>query len=188
MAGPPQFCDLLRPPKLLDTDWSVAAMNLIEECFPKDDDDTIRKCIWEACDPGSEPEFMAEHKCDSIKYWFVGADGEMVGIAGLYHNTGEQDTIWVSWFCVSESARRLGVGTHLLKHVITVARQHGYEYLRLFTGFEDLSAHRLYRRFGFYETHRDLHNDEAVIYMRLDLSKPIRIKNAFIYPDWIVVP
>ena len=53
----------------------------------------------------------------------------------------------------SNAFRGKGIGKLLLEHVINVAEQRGYQYLRLETGSEDFfkPARAIYERFGFKE-------------------------------------
>ncbi|TVR05346.1 MAG: GNAT family N-acetyltransferase, partial [Spirochaetaceae bacterium] len=79
------------------------------------------------------------------------------GTIGLYARTEDQaDARWVSWFCVNPEARGQGVGKNLLDHLISVVRERGYRFLRLYTGSDENQARAqlLYQSRGLREVRR----------------------------------
>ena len=83
--------------------------------------------------------------------------GQVRGTIGLYARTeDEAEARWVSWFCVNPQARGQGVGKNLLDHVISVVRERGYRFLRLYTGSDSNQARAqiLYESRGLREVRR----------------------------------
>lgn len=159
-------------PVPLTPEFADDAMRLAQQVFKNDDQEEIRLCFRAALDPDSEPEFMAAHECSDIRYWVVIENGMVAGVTGFYNEIHTPKTIWVSWFCVHPDHRNRGLGTDLLQFTIQRAVDEGYECLKLFTSDldDEQSAHRLYARCGFVETHREPRSGYEAIFLRLDLQ------------------
>ncbi len=84
-----------------------------------------------------------------INFWSLWQGTILVGCVALKHWNDEMGEI--KSMKTSSSYLRQGVGHKLLQHVVAVAEQRGYDYLKLETGsmayFEP--ARKLYKRFGF---------------------------------------
>lgn len=68
-------------------------------------------------------------------YWIVYDENEIVGICGIYENAnlGEPKTCWMGWFGVLPEKRRHGYGKAILDKTIEIAKEKGYDTLRLYT-------------------------------------------------------
>lgn len=62
------------------------------------------------------------------------------------------DEFYVDTICVHETCRGLGIGTKLLQFAQEIARHKGFNKLSLNVETENVSARRLYERFGFVVT------------------------------------
>ncbi len=155
----------------LKPEFVAEAMLLTQRVFKDDDQSTIRTCFQEAVDPGSQPKFMKAHECSDIRYWVALVNERVVGVTGFYDKIHMPGVIWVSWFCVHPDHQKAGIGTALLQFTIQQARAEGYEYLKLFTANheDERAAHRLYKRFGFEETHRERREGQELIFLQLKL-------------------
>jgi putative acetyltransferase len=84
-----------------------------------------------------------------VTFFSYRLEGHLLGVGALKSIDDEHAEI--KSMHTARSARRSGVGTAILRHVISFAREHGYERLSLETGtmaaFEPARA--LYRREGF---------------------------------------
>jgi GNAT superfamily N-acetyltransferase len=85
------------------------------------------------------------------------ASGRCLGVAGwrILHTTSFGRKLYVDDLVTTAAARSRGVGTALLDHLTTIAREHGCAVVDLDSGEQRLDAHRFYRREGFDE--RSLH-------------------------------
>jgi len=88
---------------------------------------------------------------DDIEVWTIRDGHELLGIGALQRLSDEHGEI-KSMHTVA-SARRRGVGSAMLTHIIGAARAHGMTRVSLETGSWDyfLPARVLYRRHGFIE-------------------------------------
>lgn len=86
-----------------------------------------------------------------IEIWMIRDGGALVGVGALQRLSPEHGEI--KSMHTLASARRRGVGSALLAHIVGVARAHGMSRLSLETGSWDyfLPARALYRRHGFME-------------------------------------
>ena len=84
-----------------------------------------------------------------ITFWSAWQGSSLAGCAALREISPTQGE--VKSMRTATSYRRQGVATQLLKHVLAVARERGYERLSLETGNtnEFAAARALYSRFGF---------------------------------------
>ena len=88
-----------------------------------------------------------------VSFWTVYDTGKLVGCGALKQLSprhGEIKSMRVDSHC-----RGKGIASKLLQHIITIARERGYQRLSLETGAMDFfrPAHALYRKNGFVETH-----------------------------------
>ncbi|MDZ5620292.1 GNAT family N-acetyltransferase [Nocardioides bizhenqiangii] len=86
-----------------------------------------------------------------LSFWTLRDDGVLLGCAALKElDPGHAE---IKSMRTAPAARRLGVASRLLDHVLAVARQRGYIRLSLETGTQDFfaPARALYRSRGFEE-------------------------------------
>jgi len=96
------------------------------------------------------------------KYWLSKVDDKYIGICGLYAYKAYPKDAWLGWFGVIEEERRKGYGAQIFKHIIKLAKDFGFENLRLYTDEEDnVAAIKLYKKFGMvsevYDNPEDVH-------------------------------
>lgn len=83
--------------------------------------------------------------------------GTVIGTTGLYrYKQDAHEAVWLAWFCVAPSARGRGIGQLLLDHTVRLARDLGFERIRLYTSTSaaEATAQQLYEKNGFVETKR----------------------------------
>jgi putative acetyltransferase len=110
-------------------------------------------------------------KSPDMRFWSAW-DGDDLMAVGALKRLSESDGEIKSMH-TDESARRKGVGSAMLRHIITVARQEGLSRLSLETGswvYFD-AARALYRRHGFVECppFGDYRPDPNSVFMTLEL-------------------
>jgi putative acetyltransferase len=113
-------------------------------------------------------------RAPDISFWTVWSDSELLGCGALRELSpihGEIKSMRTPAAC-----RRRGAGREMLAHILTVARQRGYERLSLETGSHPAfgAAHTLYRSVGFetcgpFGSYRD---DPHSVFMTLRLTAP----------------
>lgn len=79
-------------------------------------------------------------------WWVAECDGRVVGSVAL---VADDDTIELKRLYVNASARRRGLGAHLVKLVECEAAQRDAARIVLWTDTRFLDAHRLYERLGY---------------------------------------
>lgn len=87
----------------------------------------------------------------------VAEDGQIVGMNGFRPDQYDwPDILWLSWFYVAEHSRKKGIGSLLLRNVISEVRAFRIRKLFLDTSSDESyeAAVRLYRQFGFQEEGR----------------------------------
>jgi putative acetyltransferase len=106
-----------------------------------------------------------------ISFWTVWDDDKLLGIGALKQLS--IDHCEIKSMYTAQSARRKGVGSTMLRHIIATARQRGMSRLSLETGSWDYfePARALYRSHGFVECppFADYVPDPNSIFMTLDL-------------------
>ena len=121
-----------------------------------------------------------------ITFW-TAWDGDSLAAIGALKQMSEHHGEVKSMHTV-EAARRKGVGSAMLKHIISVARSHGISRLSLETGSWDYfrPAAALYRKHGFIECPPFARYvpDPNSIFMTLDLRMP-RTDATGRHPDWV---
>lgn len=86
-----------------------------------------------------------------ISFWSIWEKNIALGCVALKEHA--KDWAEIKSMRTANASRGKGVGKLLLEHVVTVAQQRGYRYLRLETGIEPFfePARTLYRLYGFRE-------------------------------------
>ena len=72
--------------------------------------------------------------------------GHSVGIIGIYQYKKYKKDVWLNWFGVLPEFRKRGIGTLALLEIIRIAKNLGYENLRLFSYRSHGKAHGIYRK------------------------------------------
>ena len=88
-----------------------------------------------------------------LDFWQVvllRAQGEVVGVSGLYRQPGMAPTVcWLGWFGIRPRFRRQGFGTQALYALFNVARSISCKELWVYTGSSDDVAVSFYKSLGF---------------------------------------
>jgi GNAT superfamily N-acetyltransferase len=103
----------------------------------------------------------------------VNEEGTVCGIVGHYRTTKDfKEAVWISWYGVDPSQRGKGYGKKLLDYAIAQAREKAVDYVRLYTGDDELEkqAQFLYESRGLKETGREPQITYNKIYKELDLN------------------
>ena len=87
---------------------------------------------------------------DHVKYYLAEKDSKYVGITGLYNYNDDTLNAWIAWYGILPEYRNKGLGDELLKMTISLARDNGFKYIRLYTDIlENAEAIKLYEKNGF---------------------------------------
>lgn len=94
---------------------------------------------------------LASLRKPNISFWSIWEGNIALGCVALKEHA--KNWAEIKSMRTSRASRGRGVGKLLLEHVVTVAQQRGYDYLRLETGIEPFfePARAIYRRYGFNE-------------------------------------
>ena len=91
-----------------------------------------------------------EYKNDHVKYYLAEVDGRYVGITGMYYYDEYIDSAWLGWYGVLPEYRNKGYGREILRKTTDLAREKGFQNMRLYTDFVDNhNAINLYEEEGF---------------------------------------
>ena len=71
------------------------------------------------------------------RYWLVKVGAKYVGIFGFYAYKHSPKDAWLGWYGVVEDERKKGYGKQILLEAMKIARDLGFDTLRLFTDEED---------------------------------------------------
>ena len=108
-----------------------------------------------------------------IEFWTIWDDEELLGIGALKRLSPDHGE--VKSMHTASSARRKGVGSAMLRHIIAAARARGYSRLSLETGSWEYfnPARALYESHGFKECPPFAHYvpDPNSVFMTLDLGQ-----------------
>jgi len=124
--------------------------------------------------PGSAHALdLAGLQSSDISFWTIWHDDTPAGIGALKRLSAEHGEI--KSMHTAKSMRGRGVGTAMLRHIITIARACGMSRLSLETGSWDYfrPARALYRKHGFVECPplADYMPDPNSVFMSLDLGE-----------------
>ena len=87
---------------------------------------------------------------DYWKVFLLRAEGDVVGVSGLYRQPGMAETIcWVGWFGIRPRFRRQGFGAGAIHALIEFARSLDCKELWVYTGSSDHVAVGFYQSLGF---------------------------------------
>ena len=89
-----------------------------------------------------------DYEDDNVKYYIVYDNGEEIGITGLYYY--DNVSAWLAWFGVLPNMRRKHYGKRIWLQTMELARQKGFEIMRLYTdAIDNADAIKLYKKLGF---------------------------------------
>lgn len=110
-------------------------------------------------------------KTPSIKFWSIWGDGALLGCGALKDLGGGHGEI--KSMHVYQNMRGKGISRKILMHIISYAKQNGFEKLSLETGSFDkfIPARKLYESFGFEycEPFGDYVKDPNSVFMTKDI-------------------
>ncbi|MCH5166994.1 MAG: GNAT family N-acetyltransferase [Erysipelotrichales bacterium] len=87
---------------------------------------------------------------DHVKYYLAEKDSKYVGITGLYNYNDDTENAWIAWYGILPQYRSKGLGEELLKETISLAKDQGFRYIRLYADLLDnADAIKLYEKNGF---------------------------------------
>ena len=87
---------------------------------------------------------------DYWKVFLLRAEGDVVGVSGLYRQPGMAETVcWVGWFGIRPRFRRQGFGKRAMHALIDFARHISVKELWVYTGSSDDIAVNFYRSLSF---------------------------------------
>lgn len=87
---------------------------------------------------------------DQVKYYIAYSGNEAVGITGIYHYDYDPASAWLAWFGVLPDKRRRYYGEEILERTMELAKQKGFETMRLYTdAIGNADAIKLYEKLGF---------------------------------------
>lgn len=119
---------------------------------------------------------ISELRQPHITFWSIwdsqGSEMQLAGCVALKEHNSELCEI--KSMRTAKTHHRKGVASILLKHIIAIAQQRGYQHISLETGIEDYftAARALYRKFGFTECDpfADYQPDPNSVFMTLGVA------------------
>lgn len=139
--------------ELLNDENIDIAIKIQRDIFPfENGGEDLKEALANICPPH---QFLQ-------KYWLAKDNDKYVGICGLYAYKSAPKDAWLGWFGVIENERRKGFGTQILSDTMQIARDLGFDTLRLYTDEEDNDiAIKLYEKIGMireiYDNPEDVH-------------------------------
>lgn len=86
-------------------------------------------------------------------------DNELAGFASYYCNNVEAKEAFITLMLVDNKYRGMSIGEELVFNVIKAVKDKGFSKCSLEVKIENLNAVSLYKKIGFYESHR---NNESI--------------------------
>ena len=118
-----------------------------------------------------------------LSYYIVYVDNNPVGVTGIYSYHEYPETAWLGWFGILEKYRHNGYGGESLDKSMELAKEKGYKEIRLYTGEESKSAHKLYESRGLIKElydnpiDREDLDEEVYIYSKSLTNEPTTLWN-----------
>ncbi len=94
-------------------------------------------------------------------------EGQILGVLVCQQR---EDHLLVRTVGIRPDRQRLGLGSELMRYAETIAAEHGWRVLRLYTNEVMTGNVELYQRLGYSETHRTGPDGRQVIYMLKELG------------------
>ncbi|MBI2626134.1 MAG: GNAT family N-acetyltransferase [Candidatus Nealsonbacteria bacterium] len=151
------------------------AVNLLNEVFPSEEEEPPSEELPASLNEQEYKSYLSRTTKSDVKYWLAVDDsGRVAGTVGLYcYEKDKNEAFWLGWFCVRPDCRRKGIGEKLLRFAINKAKRQGKTFLRLDTSTDpdELTARRLYEKYGFKLIGRGPHPDASIekLYYELKL-------------------
>jgi len=131
------------------------------------------QCEWAALNPGSSLQDRIDKmrgylEDDFIPGTYIALGQELAGSAAIikYDMDSRKDlSPWLASVYVRSDQRRKGIGTQLVKHVMSEARKAGLKHLYLFTP-DQVS---FYRQLGWQVLERARYHNHDIVIMHVDL-------------------
>lgn len=101
-------------------------------------------------------DFIDHYDPQKERCWIAEMDGEPVG--SVFCIKASEDVAKLRMLIVTPKARRLGLGTHLVKECIRFARSSGYKKLILWTNDILVEARKIYEKNGFILVEEERHH------------------------------
>ena len=142
--------------ELLNDDNIDIAIKIQRDIFPLENgSEDLKEALANICPPH---QFLQ-------RYWLAKDNDKYVGICGLYaYNSAPKDA-WLGWFGVVEDERRKGFGTQILSNTMQIARDMGFDTLRLYTDEEENDiAIKLYEKIGMI---REIYNNPEDVHFEI---------------------
>lgn len=111
----------------------------------------------------------------SARYYLAMQGERHIGITGLYRYHNSTQEVWLGWFGILPQYRGDGYGRALLERSMDMARQEGYQTLRLYTDEENAEARNLYQKAGFVS---EIYSAQKLPYQVLIYSKNLHSDTA----------
>lgn len=124
-------------------------------------------------EPDKHQDLMKEKGVRDIRYFAVlNKENKIIGTTGLYHLTKDpENTVWLGFYCLDADYRGQGLGRKILQWTLDQAKAEGNTTMLLYTspnpGLDD--AQKVYEKFGFVTTNKEVKNGEVTLYMKLKL-------------------
>lgn len=84
-----------------------------------------------------------------VQPFFSKATSEMVGYISLYHGYPDDETIWVTFFCLHASQQKKGFGHEVIQQFAAEATKAGFQRLMLPIALKNWRAIRFWSKAGF---------------------------------------
>ncbi|MBX4928433.1 GNAT family N-acetyltransferase [Rhizobium binae] len=94
------------------------------------------------------------------------SDGMLIGLLAIYCNNPQQTSAFITNLSVFEEWRGRGIAGALLERSVALARQKGFEIIRLEVEAKNMAAVTVYRRHGFVV----LDGEQSMLRMKRDLG------------------
>lgn len=106
------------------------------------------------------------------------------GVHAMVVLTPAEDHLMIQALCVNPAHQGQGLGQQALRFAESQARALGYDELRLYTNSKMARNLRIYRQWGFRETHRESYDWGKRVHMRklLKAAKLLRLRRSALLP------
>ena len=94
------------------------------------------------------------------------SDGTLIGLLAIYCNNPQQTSAFITNLSVFEEWRGRGIAGALLERSVALARQKGFEIIRLEVEAKNMAAVAVYRKYGFVV----LDSQQSMLTMKRDLG------------------
>jgi GNAT superfamily N-acetyltransferase len=164
---PPPAPIILRGPRIGDLGWLTHRNGVLyNQQFGWDGG-------FEALVAGIYEEFYNLPQAPPKNLWIAERNGKILGSVFVIPKDGSSETAKLRMLYVEPEARGLGIGTLLVKQVVSFAREQGYKRIWLWTQENLASARKIYAAQGFKmigsEPHASFGKELVAEYWQLEL-------------------